>query len=181
MATETSLTKLPAREVEEAVRNGHGLEAEVATNAREEPFGNDDITVLAVADTCSGRWVIAGDARVLGVFDGEIECAGDLLIGRGAEVAATIRGNDVTIAGSVRGNVLALARLRITPTGRLEGDARVGALIVDEGGVHHGVIRVHPEGVPDDPEPAPAAPEASVAAAAATRVDRVKRFWGEFF
>jgi hypothetical protein len=55
----------------------------------------------------------------------------------------------VTIAGFVRGNIVATSRLKITSTGRLEGDAKVGALVVQEGGVHHGVIRVHPEGVPE--------------------------------
>jgi len=97
-------------------------------------------------------------------------------------VTATIRGNDVTIAGLVRGNITALGKLRIAPSGRLEGDARVGALVVQEGGVHHGIIRVHPEGIPED-DAAAADPAAVVPpeAAVQTPVDRVKKFWGEFF
>jgi cytoskeletal protein CcmA (bactofilin family) len=91
----------------------------------------------------------------------------------------------VTIAGFVRGTVVAVSRLKIMSTGRLEGDARVGALVVQEGGVHLGVIRVHPEGVPDA-EPAAivdASPRPGVVAlrTVPNPVGRVRKFWGEFF
>lgn len=141
-----------------------------------------ELSILSRGDSASGRWIIGGDGEVLGEFNGEVECGGSLLIGKGAEVTATIRCNDITIAGLVRGNVTAVGRLRIASTGRLEGDARVGALVVQEGGVHHGVIRVHPEGVPDVDEPvAESAPAGEPQPVPQTPVDRVKKFWGEFF
>ncbi len=86
----------------------------------------------------------------------------------------------------VRGNIVAVSRLKITNTGRLEGDARVGALVVLEGGVHHGVIRVHPEGVPEAKDtsiiesnvrPGPVVTLKSLP----NSVSRVRKFWGEFF
>lgn len=146
--------------------------------AREQP-----VTLLAESDALHGRLELQGDGQILGAFSGEVVCAGELVIGREARVQANIQGVDVTIAGFVRGNVVASGRLRIAPSGRLEGDARVGALIVAEGGVHHGVIRVHPEGLPAD-EARPvgeAAPGAPAAPRLAASVDRVKKFWGEFF
>jgi cytoskeletal protein CcmA (bactofilin family) len=188
MGTEKALTRLAASAVEEAAANGRPDEAAKVESAAKQPrpapavvAGDSDGSTLALSDSCSGRWVIAGDGHVLGTFTGEIECAGELLIGRSAEVNADIRGSEVVIAGTVRGNIVARSRLRITPTGRLEGDAHAGALIVEEGGVHHGVIRVHPEGVPDDAETHESAPKAESAVVSATPVDRVKRFWGEFF
>jgi len=101
-------------------------------------------------------------------------------------VSANIRTRNITIAGQVKGNVTAVGKLKIASSGRLEGDARVGALIVQEGGVHHGVIRVHPEGLPADE---PVVVENTVPVAVAEpgprpltiSVDRVKKFWGEFF
>ena len=79
-----------------------------------------------------------------------------------------------------------MTRLKIATTGRLEGDARVGALVVLEGGVHHGVIRVHPEGIPDGPETSivespRAAGQASVVASVPSSIGKVRKFWGEFF
>jgi len=188
MATEPSVSKLRVE------TNGNGSAsipeepAEALASAAAGaavtplPIGDSDPSILARGDSASGRWVINGDGDVLGEYAGEIECAGTLVIGKGAVVTATIRGNDVTIAGLVRGNVTALGKLRITSSGRLEGDARVGALVVQEGGVHHGVIRVHPEGVPeDDSEAAVAVPAGGLEAAPQNPVDRVKKFWGEFF
>ena len=189
MATEPSVSKLRV----ETNGNGSAMidEAPIETKAPSPaisaavtplPVGDSYPSTLARGDSASGRWVIKGDGDVLGEFSGEIECAGTLVIGKGAEVTATIRGNDVTIAGLVRGNITVLGKLRIASSGRLEGDARVGALVVQEGGVHHGVIRVHPEGIPDDDATAgDVVPVSPSEATGQTRVDRVKKFWGEFF
>ena len=141
--------------------------------------------MLAKDDSLSGRLQIRGNGSVIGTFSGRIECDGELLIGPDARVEADLNANKVTIAGFVKGNVIAAARLKIANTGRLEGDARVGALVVLEGGVHHGVIRVHPE-VPDGPETsivesAPPADEAAVRASMPNPIGKVRKFWGEFF
>ncbi len=141
-------------------------------------------TVLAREDSLSGRLQIRGSGSVLGTFTGRIECDGDLVIGPEAHVEADIHASRISIAGFVRGNVTAVSRLKIASSGRLEGDAKVGALVVHEGGVHHGVIRVHPEGVPQGGEEA----SSGLAAVAApglkslsNPVLRVRKFWGEFF
>ena len=88
------------------------------------------LTVIAKDDSLHGNLNIKGDGRVLGEFSGEIDCAGELMIGATASVSANIRTRNITISGLVRGNVTAVGKLKIAPTGRLEGDARVGALIV---------------------------------------------------
>ncbi|HKV89201.1 MAG TPA: polymer-forming cytoskeletal protein [Candidatus Dormibacteraeota bacterium] len=150
-----------------------------------DALGVEPRTVLARDDALSGKLQIKGTGQVFGNFNGQIECDGDLMIGPEAHVEADIHSLRVTIAGFVRGNVVAASRLKIMTTGRLEGDARVGALVVQEGGVHHGVIRVYPEGVPDSPAPSPtdATARSTVVAIrpATDPVGRVKKFWGEFF
>ena len=158
-----------------------------ATNGDREPSlaGEAKATVLARDDAVSGRLQIKGSGQVLGSFSGQIECDGDLFIGPDAHVEADVKSARLTIAGFVKGNVIAVNRLKITNTGRLEGDARVGALVVLEGGVHHGVIRVHPEGVPEAKDtaviessrPAPVVTLKTVP----NPVGRVRKFWGEFF
>ena len=142
-------------------------------------------TVLAPDDAVSGKLTLKGPGQVLGNFTGQIECEGDLLVGPEALVEADIRGARITISGLVRGKVIASNRLKITTTGRLEGDATVGALVVQEGGVHYGVIRVHPEGIPDTPpERMAQVPAQSTVVTLKTvpnPVGRVRKFWGEFF
>jgi cytoskeletal protein CcmA (bactofilin family) len=150
-----------------------------------DPLGAEPKTVLARDDALSGKLQLKGSGQVLGKFTGQVECDGDLLIGPEAHVEANIRSERVTIAGFVRGNIVAAGRLKIMTTGRLEGDARVGALVVQEGGVHHGVIRVYPEGVPESPAPmgeeAPARSTVVTLKPVPSAVGRVRKFWGEFF
>ncbi|HVH62141.1 MAG TPA: polymer-forming cytoskeletal protein [Candidatus Dormibacteraeota bacterium] len=163
------------------------METASATNGGSDPLGLDPkSTVLAKDDSLSGKLHLTGPGRVLGHFTGRIECSGDLFVGPEAHVEADIEADRVTVAGLVRGNVTAMSRLKITTSGRLEGDAVVGALIVQEGGVHRGVIKVHPEGVP---QPADERSGHSVAVqpvvvplkTVANPVGRVRKFWGEFF
>ena len=171
--------------------------AEVGLGTAEAPAVNGDraehsersepavSTTLARDDSLSGRLQIRGSGSVLGTFSGHIECDGDLLIGPEAHVEADIRAARVSIAGYVKGNVIAGSRLKIASSGRLEGDARVGALVVHEGGVHHGVIRVHPEGVPEKEETVSVginpAGSPNLKSSLSNPVVRVKKFWGEFF
>jgi cytoskeletal protein CcmA (bactofilin family) len=162
--------------------------------------GGDEppLTILSESDAFAGRLEMKGDGHLMGSFEGEVDCAGELLVGPDASVNANIRAVQVTISGSVAGNVLARGRLKITATGRLRGDADVASLVVQEGGVHFGALRVHPEGVPEagaamaaqDGEATPPNGEAAGAAASepgsksrplAGPVDRVRRLWGELF
>ena len=141
-------------------------------------------TVLAKEDTISGKLHLKGSGQVLGNFSGQIECDGDLLIGPEADVEAEIHTVTVTIAGVVRGNVVATSRLKITTTGRLEGDAQVGALVVQEGGIHRGVIKVHPEGLPSstmDYDPDMMRASVVPLKTGPNPVGRVRKLWGEFF
>lgn len=167
------------------------IEAPAANGDREIRSIEPVTTVIAKDDSLSGRLQIRGNGAVMGTFSGRIDCDGELMIGPEAHVEADLKAAKVTIAGYVKGNLTAVTRLKIATTGRLEGDARVGALVVLEGGVHHGVIRVHPEGIPDGPEtsiiesprPAPATAAAATHSFASVPnpIGKVRKFWGEFF
>ncbi len=157
-----------------------------ATNGESEPLALESrSTVLARDDSLTGKLQVRSGGQLLGKVNGQVECDGDLLIGPEAHVEGDIRSERVTIAGFVRGNITATSRLKIASTGRLEGDARVGALVVLEGGVHLGVIRVHPEGVPEAKDTAivdsTARPAVMTLKTLPNPVGRVRKFWGEFF
>lgn len=147
------------------------------------------LTVISEGDVLVGRLAMSGNGQVMGTFDGDITCPGELLIGAEARVRADLEAHDLVIAGHVQGNVIVRGRLKITTTGKLEGDAHVGSLVVQEGGVHFGLLHVYPNGLPERP-PDPVAELAIVTgkpqAGSRTRplaasVDRVKKMWGEIF
>ncbi|HEY8798542.1 MAG TPA: polymer-forming cytoskeletal protein [Candidatus Dormibacteraeota bacterium] len=156
------------------------------SNGGPDPYGIEPkSTILGRDDALSGKLQLKSGGQILGNFSGQVESDGDLWIGSEAHVEADIRSDRLTIAGFVRGNIVAASRLKITSTGRLEGDAKVGALVVQEGGVHHGVIRVHPEGVPDGEDKivvdAAARPAVVAVKNVPNPVGRVRKLWGEFF
>src|SRR3977135_1138974 len=92
------------------------------SNGGSDPYGVEQkATVLGRDDALSGRLQLKGGGQVLGNFSGQIECDGDLLIGPEAHVEADIRTVRVTIAGFVRGNVVAVSRPKTTNTGRHQG------------------------------------------------------------
>lgn len=149
------------------------------------------LTIVSEGDVLVGRLSMAGNGQVLGSFDGDITCPGELHVGTEAKVRADIETHDLVIAGHVHGNVIARGRLKITTTGRLEGDAHVGSLIVQEGGVHFGLLHVYPDGLPERPQEAvaemamvsrrPVSTSVSRTRPLAASVDRVKKMWGEIF
>jgi cytoskeletal protein CcmA (bactofilin family) len=146
------------------------------------------LTVISEGDVLVGRLAMSGNGQVLGSFDGDVICPGELLVGTDARVRADIEAHDLVIAGHVHGNVAVRGRLKITTTGRLEGDAHVGSLIVQEGGVHFGLLHVYPDGLPERPQEAVAElavvarkPVGSRTRPFAASVDRVKKMWGEIF
>jgi len=80
--------------------------------------------------------------RINGKFHGKLKTKGQLTVGEGAEVDATIDGEYITIMGKVKGNVKASANLTLMPTAVLQGDINVANLVVEEGAVFEGCCRM---------------------------------------
>jgi cytoskeletal protein CcmA (bactofilin family) len=83
-----------------------------------------------------------GGIRVSGVFEGEIDTTGNLVIGEGAKVIADIKANNVSISGAVKGNVNA-NRVEILETGRVWGDMMINSLLLNEGAYLRGQTTMH--------------------------------------
>jgi cytoskeletal protein CcmA (bactofilin family) len=148
------------------------------------------LTVVSEGDVLIGRLQMTGNGQVMGSLEGQVSCPGELLIGPEARVRADLEAGSLVLAGHVVGNVVVRSRLKITSTGRLDGDAQVGSLVVQEGGVHFGLLHVYPGGLPETPQvdgltSAPALPRPQGTADAgkplAGTVERVKRMWSEIF
>ena len=96
-------------------------------NGGPEPYGLEPkSTVLAHDDVILGKLQLKGGGQVLGNFSGEIECDGDLMIGPEAHVEADIRSTRVTIAGFVRGQVVAVSTYKVSGNHRVLYGAALG-------------------------------------------------------
>lgn len=93
-----------------------------------------------------------GGMRVEGIFQGDIDTTGNLVIGESAKVIAEINANNVSIAGAVKGNISA-NRVEILETGRVWGDLTVNSLLLNEGAYLRGQTMMHADIEPPMIEP----------------------------
>lgn len=111
-------------------------------------------TVIGANASFNGALSSSAGVRIDGGFDGTIEVNGSLVVGEGARVVAeTIRAQVVSVAGSVKGNIIA-DKVQILPTGRIYGDLDVIAFVTEEGAVLRGNVTMRDEtGIGDETRP----------------------------
>jgi len=84
--------------------------------------------------------------RISGKFKGNLETMGILIIGEKAEVETkAIKGEDITIAGKVKGNIVSSIRLELSATAKVTGNIKAPILIVNEGATLKGKCQVPAE------------------------------------
>jgi cytoskeletal protein CcmA (bactofilin family) len=80
--------------------------------------------------------------RVEGQAKGEIHCEGTLYVDEGAEVNARIVAANVSVAGNLSGEITCRGRLQILPTGRVSGKLATARLVIQEGAIYEGELRM---------------------------------------
>lgn len=94
--------------------------------------------VIGPTATLVGELKCDGGVRIDGVFQGNLETMGNVIVGETAKVVADIIGRNISISGAVKGNISASGRLEILSTGIVWGNIDVASFLIDEGGVFSG-------------------------------------------
>jgi excisionase family DNA binding protein len=76
--------------------------------------------------------------RINGKFEGDLDIRGNLTIGETASVEAHILGENIIIAGRVKGDVVAKQRLVLLPTAIMHGNVKTPRLNIVEGAIFQG-------------------------------------------
>jgi len=98
----------------------------------------DIIAFLGKGTEFDGKLIMKGSIRIDGAFKGEIMGEGTLIVGDGARVEADIAVDNLLIFGDVRGNFEIKERVEICSTGKLFGNLKTPAFIVQEGAIFEG-------------------------------------------
>jgi cytoskeletal protein CcmA (bactofilin family) len=98
----------------------------------------DIIAFLGKGTEFDGKLIIKGSIRIDGAFKGEITGEGTLIVGEGARVEADIAVDNLLLFGDVRGNFEIKERVEICSTGKLFGNLKTPAFIVQEGAIFEG-------------------------------------------
>lgn len=101
------------------------------------PVGFD--TIVGSNTSFEGSFVSSGNVRMDGQFAGSLEVSGNILVGESADIHADIHARNISIAGTVRGNVSG-SKVQLLRTGRIWGDISASALTTEEGAFIDGKI-----------------------------------------
>ncbi|MGQ9813713.1 MAG: bactofilin family protein [Candidatus Roseilinea sp.] len=118
-------------------------------------------TVIGANCRMNGVLQSDGGIRIDGMFEGQIQTAGNLIVSETARVAAEVQAYNVVVSGQIKGNVTA-NRVEITETGKLFGDLNVNTLLLSEGAFLRGQTNMAGDVEPPFIEPPTVLPPRSV-------------------
>ena len=106
---------------------------------KEKHRGSDRIeTVIGPNARFSGTLETDGGLRIDGLCEGEVEVAGNVIVGEQGRVLADIKASNVSVSGAVKGKIVASGRLEILSSGKVWGDIAVASFLIEEGGFFRG-------------------------------------------
>jgi cytoskeletal protein CcmA (bactofilin family) len=106
--------------------------------ARAAALGSGFTCVIGAKTQVKGEITGAENVVVEGVVEGTIRITGDLRIGPGGVVKATVSAQSVLIAGELVGDCHATQRAEIQASGRLTGNIRAPRVVIVEGATFRG-------------------------------------------
>jgi cytoskeletal protein CcmA (bactofilin family) len=101
-------------------------------------------SVVAHDTTWNGNLQSSGSLHVHGIVEGTLTAQDDVFIAEEADVTATITAANVIVAGMVRGTIRCSARFEVLPRGRVSADVQAPTLVVHEGALINGPVRMGP-------------------------------------
>ncbi len=96
------------------------------------------VGLLGKGTEFDGKLAFDGTVRIDGKFKGEVFTKGALVVGENAQVHAEIEADTIIVSGEVQGNLLATKCIEIRKPGRVFGNLKTPALIVEDGVVFDG-------------------------------------------
>ncbi len=134
--------------------------------ARAKNQGGDDVANIGKSISIKGDLTGNEDLVIEGKVEGKVDLPNNqLTIGANGAARAEVRAKSVVVVGRVTGNVSATERIEIQATGIVEGDVSAPRLIVAEGAVVNGAVKMGKSG--EAAKSTPAQQPAAVAAATA--------------
>jgi len=105
-----------------------------------------DVGLISRGIEIKGDIAFADRLQVEGKVNGKLTSdSGTLIIGESGELEALVDVGVCVVHGSVQGNLVARSKLEIRRTGRVHGDVIAPVLLVEEGAVFNGAIRMSQE------------------------------------
>ncbi|MFA5009648.1 MAG: polymer-forming cytoskeletal protein [Patescibacteria group bacterium] len=112
------------------------------TRADFADFNNPD-TIIGRGVKVDGTLQTEGDIQINGDFKGKLLTKKDVVVGEHAVVDADINGENVYVAGEVKGDINAFGKIEILETGKVDGNVASSSLSIESGGILKGTSTMH--------------------------------------
>lgn len=96
-------------------------------------------TVIGGQTTLKGELHCPHNIRIDGVFEGQLDIQGNILVGETGKVIADISAQIVVVAGAVRGDISG-KKVQLLRTARVWGNINAGAITTEEGAFMDGKL-----------------------------------------
>lgn len=100
------------------------------------------VTFLGKGTEFEGKLTFSGTIRLDGHFKGEISADGNIIVGEEGMVEADMHISYILINGEVHGNIIADQKVEIRAPGRVFGDIQAPSVVIEEGIIFEGRIRM---------------------------------------
>lgn len=101
-------------------------------------------TIIADDVEITGSVKCAGGVKMSGKLNGDLVCAGDVLVEKGAAIKGNVSAASIVVLGMVKGNIVAKERIELKGTARVAGDIKGRRLVVEEGVTLMGKSEISP-------------------------------------
>lgn len=122
------------------------LSAEIG---RQQGLSTDE-TVIGEGAAIDGTVRSERTIRVRGSVQGEVESQQRVIVEEGARVQARITGESVTVLGEVSGAIVCTGRVEIASTARVNGEVSAATLVIQEGAIVEGNLKMAGAGAGGD-------------------------------
>jgi cytoskeletal protein CcmA (bactofilin family) len=90
-------------------------------------------TIIADDVEIGGSIKCTGGVRIGGKMNGDLTCAGDVLVEKTCQIKGNLAVNSVVVLGAIKGNISARERIELKGNARVAGDIKAKRLVVEEG------------------------------------------------
>jgi cytoskeletal protein CcmA (bactofilin family) len=97
-----------------------------------------DLSLLSAGTSIEGKITTEGNIRVDGRLVGDLTATANAAVGATGVVQGNVEAKNVSIAGTVHGNVVAAEKLILEEKSVMRGDIRATVLVIDEGATFDG-------------------------------------------
>jgi cytoskeletal protein CcmA (bactofilin family) len=111
-------------------------------SAAKVPSGPKEATYFGKNLKIIGNVSGDGDLIILGKLEGEFNLKGKLQVAEPAEIIGSVKANDVTVKGNIKGNITAVQKVHLDPTARVNGQIASPKLSVQDGACFDGEIKM---------------------------------------